>query len=611
VLRFIKGGIRLTASQDLAMSELDRVRRKYREERDKRLEAVRGARSLSPAEAARFLADPFSASFEREPRRIEVDVAVVGAGFGGLAAAAELKSHGVTDVWLVDRAGDVGGTWYWNRYPGAMCDVESYVYLPMLEELGYVPEHKYSFQPEILRYAQAIAARYSLYEQSLFQTAVTDVRWDEQAGRWEVNTDRGDELWARFVVIANGPLCAPRVPAISGIGSFRGKIFHASRWDYGYTGGDSHSDMTMLADRTVGLIGTGATGVQCLSPLAQSGRDVYVFQRTPSTVAVRDNRRTDQAWAARLTPGWQRERVRNFASIISGDRVQSDLVADGWTDLYREALVGPAAGGADSVQRRQALEMADYRRMEAVRARVDAVVKDATTAEKLKPYYRYMCKRPCFHDEYLEAFNRDNVHLIDTDGQGVEAIYEEGIVANGVRYPLDCIILATGFETAAAGASPRERWGYDVTGRGGITLTEKWADGMSTLHGLMSRGFPNFFVMPTRFEQSSVVVNFVYTSTENAKHLAYIVSTVRERGARLFDVAEDAEVAWVKRIVEGSTLDLEFLEGCTPGRNNREGRPAAIPRENQNYPGGPVRLFDRLEAWQTDGGLVGLCLEFA
>ena len=600
----------MTASQDLATSELERVRRKYREEHDKRLEPIRSAQSLAPAEAARFLVDPYSAPIERQPRQIEVDVAVVGAGFGGLVVGAELKSHGVTDVWLVDQAGDVGGVWYWNRYPGALCDVESYVYLPMLEELGYVPERKYSFQPEILRHAQAIATKYSLYEKSLFQTTVTDVRWDEPAGRWEVKTDRGDELWARFVVIANGPLCAPRVPAIPGIGSFRGKAFHASRWDYGYTGGDSHSGMALLADRAVGLIGTGATGVQCLSPLARSARDVYVFQRTPSTVAVRANRRTDPAWAARLTPGWQRERVRNFASIISGDRVESDLVADGWTDLYREVLVGPPARGADPVQRRRALEMADYRRMEEVRARVDAVVTDAATAERLKPYYRYMCKRPCFHDEYLEAFNRDNVHLVDTDGRGVDAIYDEGIVANGVMYSLDCIILATGFETAAAGSSPRERWGYDVTGRGGITLAAKWADGMSTLHGLMSRGFPNFFVMPGRFEQSSVVVNYVYTLTENAKHLAYIVSSLGERGARLFDVAEDAEVAWVKGVVEGSALDREFLEACTPGRNNREGRPAAIPPENLNYPGGPVKLFDRLEAWRADRGLAGLCLEF-
>ena len=236
-------------------------------------------------------------------------------------------------------------------------------------------------------------------------------------------------------------------------------------------------------------------------------------------------------------------------------------------------------------------------------------MKDPATAEKLKPYYRYMCKRPCFHDEYLEAFNLDNVHLVDTDGKGVDAIYEAGVVANGARYPVDCIVFATGFETAVAGSSPRERWGYEVTGRGGVTLTEKWAGGMSTLHGLMSSGFPNLFMMPGRYEQSSVVVNFVYTLTENAKHLAYIASAVRERGARLFDVAQVAEHAWVQRIVEGSPLDLEFLEACTPGRNNREGRPAAIPQQNLNYPGGPVKLFDLLEEWRADQRLAGIRLE--
>ena len=312
----------------------------------------------------------------------------------------------------------------------------------------------------------------------------------------------------------------------------------------------------------------------------------------------------------RLTPGWQRERVRNFASIISGDRVESDLVADGWTDLYREVLVGPAAPGADPVQRRRALEMAGYRRMEEVRARVDAVGKghgDRREAEAVLPVYVQASVLSRRVSGGITTGQRDP--RVDTDGQGVDAIYEEGIVANGVSYPLDCIILATGFETAAAGSSPRERWGYDVTGRRGITLTEKWADGMSTLHGLMTRGFPNFFVMPGRLEQSSVVVNYVYTLTENAKHLAHIVSSLAERGARLFDVAEDAEVAWVKSVVEGSALDLEFLEACTPGRNNREGRPAAIPPENLNYPGGPVKLFDLLEAWRADRGLAGLRLE--
>ena len=283
-----------------------------------------------------------------------------------------------------------------------------------------MPERKYSFQPEILRHAQAIATKYSLYAKSLFQTAVTDVRWDEPAGRWEVKTDRGNELWARFVVIANGPLCAPRVPAIPGIGSFRGKAFHASRWDYGYTGGDSHSDMALLADRAVGLIGTGATGVQCLSPwhgpLATCTCSNGLRRRSRSAPTVGP---TQPGLPGSLRAG----SGNGFATSHRSSAViesESDLVADGWTDLYREVLVGAAGAWApNTVQRRRALEMADYRRMEEVRARVDAVVTDTATAERLKPYYRYMCKRPCFHDEYLEAFDRDNVHLVDTDGRGV------------------------------------------------------------------------------------------------------------------------------------------------------------------------------------------------
>src|SRR5262245_29081803 len=431
---------------------------------------------------AHYLDDPYCEPIERPPLTDDIGVVMIGGGFGGLVVGARLRQAGIDDFRMIEKGGDVGGTWYWNRYPGAACDVESYIYLPLLEELGYVPKEKYSRAPEILEHSRAIARRFGIYERSCLQTEVTDLRWEEGGRRWIVTTNRQDRMRARFVIMANGPLHRPKLPGIPGVESFAGHSFHTSRWDYAYTGGTSDGNLDRLHDKVVGIIGTGATAVQCVPHLGAAARHLYVFQRTPSSIDVRANRPTDPDWADGLTPGWQKRRMDNFNNLVSGIFEAEDLVNDGWTDIIGKLLLRlrEAAAGGGSVSIAESLEMADFEKMEQIRGRVDTLIHDLSTAEALKPYYRQFCKPPCFHDEYLQTFNRPNVTLVDTNGNGVERITPDGVVASGHEYRVDCLIYATGFEV---GTDYARRAGYQVHGADGLSLTEKWRDGAATLHG--------------------------------------------------------------------------------------------------------------------------------
>ncbi|MCC6271708.1 MAG: NAD(P)/FAD-dependent oxidoreductase, partial [Microbacteriaceae bacterium] len=458
-----------------------------------------------------YLDDPYTPASERAPVEDEVDAVVVGAGFGGLMTSARLREAGLSGVRLIDRAGDVGGVWYWNRYPGVMCDVESYIYLPMLEETGYIPRDKYASGPEIFEYCQLLARRYELYPLALFQTAVTGMHWDEAMSRWIVKTDRGDTVRAKYVAACNGIFTNPKLPAVPGIETFQGKTFHTSRWNYAYTGGDVRGGLTGLADKRVGVVGTGATAVQVVPHVGRDARETYVFQRTPSTVGPRNNRPTDPTFAQGLTPGWQRRRMQNFTDIVSGAPQREDLVHDGWTAFYGPLRRPLQSFGHTREEAMAAKERLDLQQMEAIRARIDAVVKDTRKAELLKPYYSYHCKRPTFHDEYLEAFNRPNVILVDTEGVGIEQVLPDGVIAGGRKYALDCLIFATGFEYESGVCDK----GFDIVGLGGQSLDQKWSQGVSSLHGLMTRGFPNFFVMPGANSQALLTVNFSHAIQEN------------------------------------------------------------------------------------------------
>ena len=581
----------------------DALRAKYREERDKRIRPDGNDQYLEvKGEFARFVDDPYvEPGFTREPLTDEAEVVVVGGGFGGLLAGARLREAGVEDVRLIEKGGDFGGTWYWNRYPGAMCDVESYIYLPLLEEVGTVPSEEYSRAPEILAHSRAIGTKYDLYRNACFQTEATDIRWDEDAARWIVSTNRGDRMKARWVCLSNGPLNRPKLPGIPGIESFAGHAFHTSRWDYGYTGGDPDGNLTGLRGKRVGIIGTGATAVQCVPHLGAAAGHLYVFQRTPSSIDVRANRPTDPGWAAGLEPGWHQRRMDNFNILVSGGFQEEDLVSDGWTDIIRKLLVlmqEDSGAGGDVAK---TLELADFHKMEQIRARVDSIVADPRVAEALKPYYRQFCKRPCFHDEYLDTFNRPNVTLVDTKGRGVERVTPKGVVSGGVEYELDCLIYATGFEV---GTDYTRRSGVELRGRGGVTLTQWWADGVRTLHGMHVHGFPNCFIMGN--QQAGFTVNYPHMLNEQGRHIAYVVGQAIERGLRTIEVSAEAEADWVETIIRLARFGRQFLEDCTPGYYNNEGKPAERSGQNGFYGGGSVAFFQLLKDWRDEGGLRGL-----
>ncbi len=542
------------------------------------------------------------------PLTDEVEVVVIGGGFGGLLAGARLREAGVQDLRIIEKGGDFGGTWYWNRYPGAACDIESYIYLPLLEEVGYIPVEKYTRAPEILEHSRAIARKFDLYRDVCFQTEVTEMRWDEKISRWIIRTNRNDAMKARFVVMANGPLHRPKLPGIPGVETFKGHSFHTSRWDYHYTGGDCMGGLTGLRDKRVGIIGTGATAVQCVPHVGAGAKELFVFQRTPSSVDVRNDRQTDPDWVRSLEPGWQQKRMDNFNALVSGVPQDVDLVSDGWTDIIGKFLTlmrKQNEAGADT-NLADTLQLADFEKMEQIRARVDAVVRDREKAEALKPYYNQFCKRPCFHDQYLDTFNRPNVHLIDTDGKGVERITERGVVANGKEYEIDCLIYATGFEV---GTDYTRRSGYQLYGRGGMSLSEKWKDGVATLHGMHSRGFPNVFIMSN--SQSGFTANYPHMLNEQSKHLSYIIRECGARQVRVVEASQQAEDEWIQTIIDSAMLRQKFQEECTPGYYNNEGKPSDLAARNGFYGHGPIAFVNLLEAWRSDGTLKGLELNKA
>ncbi|MBX3094443.1 MAG: NAD(P)/FAD-dependent oxidoreductase [Cryobacterium sp.] len=581
--------------------DLDAIRDLYRVERDKRVRSD-GLGQYADAEEgdfAYYAEDPYTPREERESLTETVDVLVVGGGFGGLLTGARLRQAGVQSLRILDRAGDFGGTWYWNRYPGAQCDIESYLYLPLLEQMGFMPSEKYVRQPEIHEYTQKLARHFRLYEAALFQTVVTDATWLESENRWRIETDRGDVIDARFVVMANGLLSRPRLPGIPGITDFKGHTFHSSRWDYGYTGGTTLGGLDKLGDKKVGIIGTGATAVQIVPHLAQGAEHLYVFQRTPSVISFRGNRPTDPSWAESLKPGWQEERLDNFMSIASGGAPEEDLVDDGWTTAFKAlpSLISDSKISPEEAEKR------DYFEMERMRERIASVVSDSETAAKLKPYYRFFCKRPCFHDEYLPTFNRDNVSLIDTDGRGVERITETGVVVGGVEYELDCLVFATGFESAEV--SPRQA-GFDPIGRGGLALSQKWNTEVRTLFGLQTNGFPNLFFLG--ITQGTLCPNFSNMLNEQSKQVAFVIEQCISGEHVVVEPTLEGEADWVATMEAANAEDSEFWDTCTPSRYNDDGDSTRkLPNRYQTqYGGGPKEFYEILAAWRAEGTGKGL-----
>ncbi|MCJ1687531.1 NAD(P)/FAD-dependent oxidoreductase [Rathayibacter sp. VKM Ac-2927] len=577
---------------------LEAARERYRAERDRRARPDAATQYRRAAgEFGYYAKDPYTERVEREPVTDRVEALVIGAGFGGLLTASRLREAGVESLRLMDEAGDVGGTWYWNRYPGVRCDVESSVYLPLLEEVGTVPSERYAPGEEIRRHAVAIAEHYGLCRDALFQTRATALTWDVEAEEWLVETDRGDAFRARFVVTSSGTLTQPKLPGILGIETFRGHTFHTSRWDYGYTGGTPDGGLTGLADKRVAVVGTGATGLQVIPHVGADARELIVFQRTPSTVDVRDNRPTDPEWVASLRPGWQRERMENFLAVLAGEPVDESLVQDGWTktvQLQRQILSGVVDTSLPAEERERRDELADLDTMDRLRARVDATVEDPATAAALKPWYRYMCKRPGFSDTYLPTFNRPNVRLVDTaDTGGITRMTETEVVVGDTAYEVDCVIFATGFEVGISGVMSGT---LPVVGRDGRTLLEAWARGPRTLHGFSSHGFPNLFHLSGI--QNANSVNFAHILLEQAEHIAAVIARGRQVGARYLEPSVEAEEAWVRTIQETAADTGAFQAECTPGYYNGEGTRSI---GGATYSPGPIAFHRLLRAWREDG----------
>ena len=580
---------------------LEEAREKYRIEREKRLRAdgIRQYKELK-GDYEEFDRDPYvEPGFTRDAVIEDVDVVIVGGGFGGMIEAANLTKAGITNFRIIEKAGDFGGTWYWNRYPNAACDVESYVYLPLLEDTGYMPTEKYAKAPEIFAYCQLLGRTFDMYRGALFQTEVEDMRWDESKKRWNVMTSRSDVLSAKFIVIAGGVLHKAKLPGIPGIETYAGRAFHTSRWDYSFTGGSSQTLMEKLADKRVGIVGTGATAVQVVPKLAEAAQELFVFQRTAACVGVRNNKPTDPEWFKSQKPGWQAERTRNFTQAVTGAQPAVDMIDDEWTKMNWVDTRKLPENDDEALE----LERIDFENMERVRQRIADVITDPATAELMMPWYSQSCKRPCFHDEYLPAFNRPNVHLVDTDGKGVNEINERGVIVNGVEYPVDLLIFASGFEVTT---TYTHRLGFDPKGRNGVSLSEAWAEGPATLHGVLSNGFPNMFMIST--VQGAQATNFVHSITETAQHVAFLIEQCVKGNIATIEPETAAQENWFETLFAQLWGIARYNATCTPGYLNSEGGGDMRSARAIAWMTSVLGFAEYVENWRQQGDLAGLVL---
>ena len=602
------------------------IREKYAAERAKRLRPDGNDQyKRLDGQHEDYAKDPHMRVQERAPAKDHVTVALIGAGFSGLVVGARLKEAGVESVRLIDKGGDVGGTWYWNRYPGVRCDTAAMIYLPLLEETGYMPSEKYVRGPEIFEHCKRIAEHYELYDQALFHTEVSALEWQEETQVWRIKTSRGDDFTAKYVTMGTGPLHVAKLPGIPGIETFKGKSFHTSRWDYTYTGGDQFgAPMERLADKRVAVIGTGATGVQCIPPLAASAKSLFVFQRTPSSVDERHNKKIDPDWFETVaTPGWQKRWMDNFVENMGSGIPSEDLIDDGWTEIsrrVRKKVLGKtplwvartvsqigkklkrSPAGRNPERIKAAFEDADIEKMDEIRSRVEMIVEDKETAEKLKAWYPQLCKRPCFSDEYLPAYNSPNTTLVDTDGKGVEQITESGLIVDGQLYEVDCIVYASGFEF---GANFQLKSGFDLVGRDGKFLSEHWADGLRTLHGIQMHGFPNAFMIQMN-QGANMASNVPHNIVDHAATVALIISHAETNGFASVEPTKEAEAQWVELILSNQGSMIGSAD-CTPGFWNNEGQGWSKEfQQAQGHPGGAEGFFRHIEAWRRAREFEGL-----
>ena len=591
--------------------DIPAMKAKYQREREKRMRKEGQKQYVKMADDTPLdhTFDPWTPIAPREPVVEDLDVAILGGGWSGVCAAVHLRNKGVDSFRNIDNAGDFGGTWYWNRYPGLQCDNDAYCYLPLLEETGFMPEKQFEDGYRIFDYFQQVAKQYDLYEGALFHTLIKSLKWDEAILRWRIETNRGDQLRARHVIMCGGTLATPKLPAIPGIDKFKGKIFHTSRWDYDYTGGEWRDpQLDKLGDKRVAILGTGATSIQAVPYLGKYAKHLYVIQRTPSSVDERKNRPLDPEWASSLEPGWQAERRDNFLRaaneiIIPGEE---DMVQDIWTEINNNLEAERIARGEDMIPMEEfpaRREVMDFRVMERLRRRVEDIVDDPETAEALKPYYNFMCKRPVSNNEYYPTFNRPNVDLIDvSETQGLEAMTEKGFMHQGTEYEIDCMIFASGFEVTS---DLKRRWGIEtVEGRGGLSIYDYWADGPRTFQGAMAHNFPNMYY--TGYVQGGLNGTTTQQFSMQGYHAAWIIAQALKEGIAAVEPTAEAEQAYIDRFREVE-LDLSnILESCPPSYFTNEGEKEAKWFLFRGWGLGWQNFQDMLEQWRQDGSMEGL-----
>lgn len=560
------------------------------------------------------------------------ELLILGGGWGGLLYAVRMIEAGVRpeNLRIIDTAGGFGGTWYYNRYPGLMCDVESYCYLPLLEEMGYMPKHRYSYGDEIRNYANLVAEKWNITNSAVFQTKAEKLVWDEATKEWQVElvqTREGEQpqklkIRSQFVATVAGVLNWPKLPDLPGILDYKGELFHSSRWNYSITGGSQEDpSLVKLKDKRVAIVGTGASAIQIVPHLAKWSKHLYVVQRTPSAIDHRDQKETASVWFSKevaTSSGWQRERLKNFHQHFTvGDLPATNLTNDQLSHATGLVVMTGNPSGPKSVDELPAymekLHAIDLPRQNQIRARVDDIVHDPETAKKLQAWYPTWCKRPCFHDDYLPAFNRDNVTLIDTDGKGLDGLTSDSLLVGKQSYPVDVIIFATGFRAPFTG-TPAEKGNMTITGRDGVSMSQEWArNGPTTLHGVLDHNFPNLFLSGPW--QSSTSINFLFNIDQLAKHSAYILAEAkRKAGAKVFIVTSTAAAVedWASQVMVRS-VPMGAMIGCTPNYFNLEGAIDKVPPEAQMkmarsglWGHGIEDLVGLMEAWRAKGNMQGI-----
>jgi cation diffusion facilitator CzcD-associated flavoprotein CzcO len=468
-----------------------------------------------------------------------LDMVVVGGGFGGMYAVYKFREMGL-NIQGIEAGGDLGGVWYWNRYPGARVDLPSidysYSFSPEIEQ-EWTWSEQFAAQPELLKYIDFVARKLDLRKHFQFETRVTSATWDEERNLWTVKTDRGETFEATYCIMATGPLSIPKELDIPGAKNFKGRLLHAAKWPH---------EPVEFSGKRVGVIGVGSTGIQIVQEVGPQAGELFVFQRTPSFTMPMRNVELDADYVAEVKRnyGGIREAARN--SAVGGTRPQSTRAFFSVTPQQRQSLLEDAwkQGGlamlgtfGDLMTNPEANEhVAEF-----VRGKIAEVVKNPLTAEALKPRgYPIFARRPCLDSSYYETYNLPNVHLVDCLTDPIVEITEKGVRTESGEVALDMLILATGYD-GLTGAM----MAFDVTGREGRTVNDKWKDGSRSCLGLMMEGFPNLF-MTTGPNGPSALANIIRTSENDVDWIAAAISHMDKKGLTAIEPTAQAEEAWME-----------------------------------------------------------------